>query len=158
MQTSEVHTYLSLLQDLSQTLSKLTEIEQKKINAVRQDDLDILNQCMKQEQALTLTLRGFEQRRQTLLSSWNLSNLPLSGLSSQVPTECREETKRVAENLLREYELFRGSFEVAQNTLECNLHQIEKHLSSLGASPTPIPGYEETGPKLPSSFRTDFRA
>lgn len=158
MQTSEIQNYLSLLRELSQTLEKLTEIEQEKTMAVRQDDLNLLNECMKQEQALSLTLRGYEQKRQSILSAWNLEHLPLSGLSSHVPTEQRIETKRIAEDLLQQYELFKGSFEVAQNTIECNLHQVEKHLTQLGAAPSPVSGYNEVNPELPSSLRTDFRA
>lgn len=158
MQTSEVRDYLALLCELSQTLEKLTEIEQKKTMAVRQDDLDLLNQCMKQEQVLSLTLRGYEQKRQTTLSAWNLEHLPLSGLSSHVPPEHRIEAKRIAEQLLRQYELFKGSLEVAQNTIECNLHQVEKHLNEVGAAPSPVSGYDGVNPELPSSLRTDFRA
>lgn len=158
MQTSEVQEYLSLLRELGRTLEKLTEIEQEKTHAVRQDDLNTLNHCMKQEQALTLTLRGYEQKRQTILSSWNLEHLPLSGLASHLPSEHRDEAKRVSEDLRRQYELFHGTFEVAQHTLECNLHQIEKHLQELGANPSSGLGYQGESPELPSSFRTDFRA
>lgn len=158
MQTSEVHDYLALLCELRETLEKLTEIEQKKTIAVRQDDLNLLNECMKQEQVLSLTLRGYEQKRLSTLSAWNLEHLPLSGLSSHVPPEQRLEAKRIAEELLRQYELFKGSMEVAQNTIECNLHQVEKHLNELGAAPTALSGYDGVTPELPSSLRTDFRA
>lgn len=158
MKTSEVQDYLSLLCELRQTLEQLTEIEQKKTMAVRQDDLNLLNECMKQEQVLSLTLRGYEQKRLNTLSAWNLEHLPLSGLSSHVPPEHRMEAKRIAEELMRQYALFKGSMEVAQNTIECNLHQVEKHLNEIGASPSTLSGYDTVTSELPSSLRTDFRA
>lgn len=157
MTTTEVQSFLSLLRELGNTLAALTEIEQKKTNAVRLDDLAALNECMKQEQVLSLTLRGFEQRRQSILMAWNVGDAPLRALSSHLPDEFRLEAKAVEETLRRQYDLFRGAFEVAQNTLECNLHQIEKHLAELGIDPN-APGYTTVAPELPQNMRTDFRA
>ena len=163
MQTTSINianmqNYFDLLRDLSETLAQLTTIEQQKTQAVREDDLAKLNECMKQEQVLSLTLRGYEQKRQTLLTALPLHNIPLSRLAAHVPSEQALEAKAVAEALLREYSLFKGSFEVAQNTLECNLHQIEQYLDEAGAAPLAGNGYHERQPELPSSLRTDFRA
>lgn len=154
----DVQTYLSLLRDLTKTLTQLTEIEQQKIKAVRQDDLALLNDCMKREQVLTLSLRGYEQKRQAALNGSSLAGLPLSSLSAHVPEAQHMEAKTISEDLLRAYEVFKGSFEVAQNTLECNLHQIEKQLGTMGMDPTQNLGYRDTEPELPSTLRTDFRA
>lgn len=158
MQATEVRDYFSLLRELSQTLEQLTKIEQNKIDAVRQDDLNQLNDCMKQEQVLSLSLRGLEQKRQAVLSGWKLDGLPLSALVNHVPEAQRLEAKVVAEELLQRYTLFQGIFEITQNTLECNLHQIELQLAGLGANGTPSIGYGEAPPELPSKMRTDFRA
>lgn len=158
MQATEVHGYFSLLRELSQTLEQLTKIEQDKIDAVRQDDLNQLNDCMKQEQVLSLSLRGLEQKRQTVLSGWKLDGLPLSALVSHVPEAQRLEAKAIAEELLQRHTLFQGIFEIAQNTLECNLHQIERHLSELDTESIPSSGYGDPSPELPPKLRTDFRA
>lgn len=154
----DIVAYLSLLRELTQTLAQLTEIEQIKIRAVREDDLAALNDCMKQEQVLSLSLRGYEQKRQTALVGSSFETLPLRALSDALPEEHRLVAKQVSEDLFRQYEVFRGSFEVAQNTLECNLHQVEKQLSSLGLDQSTNFGYREAGPELPSNLRTDFRA
>lgn len=156
MEQTEVSSYLILLRELGETLAKLTEVEHQKITAVRHDDLSLLNDCMKQEQVLTMTLRGYEQKRQTILQAQNVSDVTLRSISAHVPDAYRAEAKQVGETLLRQYQLFKGAFEVAQNTLECNLHQIEKHLQDLGSEPAS--GYQEKTPDLPSSLRTDFRA
>lgn len=158
MEQTEVCTYLTLLRELGETLANLTEVEQQKINAVRQDDLNALNDCMKQEQVLSLTLRGYEQKRLTLLRAQNMGDVPLGSLSTHVPEAYRADAKQVAESLLHQYALFKGAFEVAQNTLECNLHQIEKQLQNLGAEPASTSVYREGTPDLPTSLRTDFRA
>jgi len=150
--------YLTLLRDLKATLSQLTDIEHEKTQAVRNDDLNGLNLCMKQEQALSLSLRGFEQKQQAARVDLGLENVPLRDLAAHAPPPLQAETLQLAQELRLQYQVFHAAFEVAQNTLECNLHQIEKVLTDLGGEPRSTIGYEDPGPSLPQNMRTDFRA
>lgn len=158
MGTVDFRNYLNLLRDLSKTLEQLTEIEQWKTQAVQNDDLNDLNECMKQEQVISLKLRGYESKQQAALAALNLTAVPLGRLIEFAPDECVQETRAVVEELRTRYELFHGAFEIAQNTLEINLHQVEAILMDLGANQNSGPGYSEAGPELPKSMRTDFRA
>lgn len=142
--------YLSLLRDLTKTLGSLTEIAHQKAAAVRHDDLDTLDICMKEEQALSLTLRSYDQKRTAFLQQLGLPGLPLSGLLAHTPGEYYLETKQVVEQLRRQYELFGGAAETARNTLECNLHQIEKFLAESS-------GDKPQDPPPPPRRKTDFR-
>lgn len=150
--------YLKLLQQLGETLAGLAVLEREKTNAVRQDDLAALNECMKKEQALCLALRGYEQKRTAAVTALNLTGVPLSGLAARCPEDCRAEAKKVAEDLLRQYQLYQGAAEVARSTLECNLHQIEKVLSGMGSEANAGYRQEAPEPELPQSMKTDFRA
>lgn len=158
METIDFQVFFTFLRELTQTLAHLTEVEQRKTLAVRQDDLVALNECMKQEQAISLALRGYDKRRLAALASLNLEDVPLSSLSTRVPESHRLEAKEVSEELSRQYELLRSASEVAQNTLECNLHQIEKTLAELGKGKEAGLGYHNSDPELPQPMRTDFRA
>ena len=143
---------------MDDTLERLITVEQEKTHAVRQDDLDALNQCMKQEQALSLNLRGLDQRREAVTAALKLSGIPLSALPARAPAECRSEAKTLTEELLNRYQMFRSVSEVARDTLECNLHQIEKVLERMDADSLSGTGYEKQAPELPRPMRTDFRA
>ena len=159
MDATEFRNYLAILHELTNTLAQLTEIEQKKTMAVRYDELGALNECMRQEQAMTLRLRGLEQKQQAALAALHLANIPLSRLPEHAPEGCLEETREATQALRMQYEQFSAAFEVAQNTLECNLHEIEKILADMGAAPIEGVGYQnESGPELPQKMRTDFRA
>lgn len=158
MKAFDFEGYLALLRELKAILSQLTQVEQEKTQAVCNDELDELNRCMKQEQALTMSLRGFEQKQQAVHASLQLEDIPLRNLAAHAPASLQLETSRLAEELQSQYQLFHAAFEVAQNTLECNLHQIEKVLGDLGESPRDTIGYEDPGPNLPQTMRTDFRA
>ena len=118
--------YLALLTNLSQTLEKLTAIERRKTDAVSQGNLPVVEDCMKQEQVFSLSLRSLEQKRIKLLTQLGLADVNLRHLQEHAPEEYDLETKQVVEELRRQYTLFQAASEVARNTLECNLRQIER--------------------------------
>lgn len=156
MGTIDFHGYLELLRQLSQTIAQLTQVEQEKAEAVLQDDLERLNQCMKQEQVLSLTLRGYDQKREAALAALQLTGVPLSGLATHAPAELQIETQQCVEALLAQYRLFQGVSEVTRDTLECNLHQINQILEGLDNGKNA--GFQGNEPELPRPMRTDFRA
>ena len=139
--------YLKLLDQLGGTLDKLTEIERTKTAAVTKGDLNAVEECMKQEQVMSLSLRGTEQKREKLLAQLGLSGVPLRELEARGPQESHMETRAVAARLRHKYEIFRSASEVARSTLECNLRAIENFQKAKDAPPL-----EE------NSLGADFRA
>lgn len=144
--------YLSLLEDLSKILEQLSEKAQAKTKAVRRDDLAGLADVLKEEQVLSLSLRSCEQKRLKLLDQLGLAQTRLDDLPGRCPEELRLEAKAVVEQLRRRYEQYNGCAEVARNTLECNLHEIEKILAQENGGVVP------SGLEPPPSLKTDFRA
>ena len=139
--------YLKLLDDLGDTLDKLTEIERTKTAAVGRGDLEGVEASMKQEQVISLSLRGMDQKREKLLAQLGLTGVPLRELEERGPRETHMETRAAVEKLRRRYEVFQSASEVARNTLECNLRAIEKMQNA-----------QETPPAAPMHTQADFRA
>lgn len=150
--------YLALLDELGDHLDRLSELARQKAAAVRQDDLAALNEVLKQEQAISLSLRGLEQKRLALFSQLGLDGVPLSGLADHCPPALKARAKESAEGLLQRYQIYHSASEVARNTLECNLHEIEKVISDLGGNPAEGVGYTLPGVEPPQAMKTDFRA
>jgi vacuolar-type H+-ATPase subunit I/STV1 len=145
--------YLSLLRQLTGDLDQLTTLSREKIAAVRQDDLNKLDHVLKQEQAMSLSIRSLEQKRKQMLSQLNWEQVPLSQLANQYPDQMRLEAKRTIEELRRQYQTYHGVSETARNTLECNLHEIELILKDMGAE-----GWESaTSVRIPAQMQTDIR-
>jgi cobalamin-dependent methionine synthase I len=69
-----------------------------------------------------------------------------------------QRAKTSVENLRKSYEIYRSAAETARNTLECNLHEIEKFLAAQEALPTTGPGYTPSAVEPPRSMKSDFRA
>ena len=118
--------YLTFLGKLSGTLEELAQVEREKHDAASQGDLGRVEACMQKEQVMSLTLRGYDQKRDSLLRDLGITGVRLSTLVDHSPEELRLETKAVAEELRRQYALFQTASEVARNTLECNLRAIER--------------------------------
>lgn len=136
MATSLWSDYLNLLSSLSDTLEKLTGIEHRKTDAVCQGNLPVVEDCMKQEQVMSLSLRSLEQKRIHLLSQLGLSQVPLRELQKHSPPEYDLETKRVVEELRRQYTLFQTASQVARDTLECNLRELQRIQEQTNGTPS----------------------
>lgn len=157
--------YLTLLEELRSSLDQLTGLAKEKNAAVLKDDLLALDEVLKQEQVLSLSLRGLEQRRLKLLKELGLESVPLSRLCERYPEDLKGQAKQTVERLRASYEIYQRASEVAKGTLERGLHELDKIVVGLGgpAAPTPPPSplraprpSAEVEP--PPNMKTDFRA
>lgn len=159
MGAADYRAYLDLLHELSGCLDRLSILAQEKADCVRQDDLTALSDVLKREQAMSLSLRGLDQRRIKLLEGLGLNGVSLRDLPGRVPPELEDEARKAAEAAQRSYQEYRSYAGMARNTLELSLHQIERVLTAAGVDPAdPGAGYEPPGVEPPQNMKTDFRA
>ena len=137
--------YLQLLRELAGKLDQLGQYAQEKITAVGNDDLMALDEVLKKEQVMGLSLRGLEQKRKTLLDQLKLGDVPLSDLSKHYPESLAMEAKEAAAR-------YGGSVDLV------NLHQIEKVITAAGIDPVAGSGYDAPGVEPPKNMKSDFRA
>lgn len=151
--------YLALLDELGRSLDRLSQLALEKDNVVRQDDLIALDEVLKQEQVMTLSLRGLEQKRGKLTAQLGLEGLPLSEISGHFPPELAKQAAQAADTVLERYTIYRSCAERARATLELNLHLIEKTIAAAGVDPKlAVAGYESPNVEPPKNMKTDFRA
>ncbi len=150
--------YLQLLRELAGKLDQLGQYAQEKITAVGNDDLMALDEVLKKEQVMGLSLRGLEQKRKTLLDQLKLGDVPLSDLSKHYHESLAMEAKEAAEALRHSYRMYRSHADAARNSLELNLHQIEKVITAAGIDPVAGSGYDAPGVEPPKNMKSDFRA
>ncbi len=153
-----MNSLLTLFDSISKDLGELTELAKRKTTAVRRNDLTELNQILKEEQALALSLRGLEQKRAALLAQLGLQDLPLQDVPGKAGDALLQRAKTSVENLRKSYEIYRSAAETARNTLECNLHEIEKFLAASGADVSVNTGYRPVEVDPPAPMKADFRA
>lgn len=142
--------YFMLLEKLGEQLERLTELAKTKNIAAKRDDVLTVNECMKEEQSIGLTLRRMDQQRQKLLSALGLHGVPLSGLAERCPPEQRRAAREAAERLLTRSKIYHSAADAARSTLECALHNVDKRIEAK----TPN-GASEPRPR--GGLFTDFR-
>ena len=86
------------------------------------------------------------------------TDIPMDSLAEQFPPKMRLDAKQRIEKLQTQYQIYKTCSEVARNTLECNLHLIEKVLASANIPADNGPGYQARDPEIPAAMKTDFRA
>lgn len=151
--------YLKLLEELSSSLDRLARLAQDKAAAVRADDLIALDEVLKQEQAMTLNLRGLELKRLKLVGQLGLDKVPLDELEGRCPPELAGRARSTVNALRSSYAVYRSCADMARSLLELNLHQIEKVITAAGVDPAvAAAGYEAPGVEPPKQMKTDFRA
>ena len=144
---------LTLFENLTEHLRQLTELARRKTTAVCKSDLLELDKILKEDQAQSLALRGIDQKRTSLLQQLGLDQIPVIEIPSHFPTEAQQTAKNVIETMQREFAIYRSAAEVARNTLECNLHEVEKFLAAVGAVNNTTPGEVSPPPQMKSDFR-----
>ncbi len=141
--------YLTLLEEIQKDLVQVTEVEQRKIAAIQAGDLLTLDECMKQEQVVTLSLRGREQRRKALLQQLGLEQLPLRELPRHSPQELQARATQVTEQTLRAWQVYDSAQKAARTLMESKLRQIDKELERRN---------QKKESAAPDRRQTDFRA
>lgn len=151
--------YLTTLDGLSADMDKLADLCRESSAAVRRDDLMGLDDVMKREQVVGLSLRGREQKRLKQALQLGLDGTRLSALPRNVPKSLLPRAQETVERLKRSYDSYRNAAEVARHTLEINLHEIEKIVAAHGAGPAGSAGPAPDAPaQPPANMKTDFRA
>ena len=143
--------YLNLMRNLTKTLTQLAQLEREKNAAASAGDLVMGEECIKREQVMSLTLRGYDQKRDIMLADLGLKGITLDQLEQHSPDEFQLETKAVVEDLRRQYKLFQAASTVARDTLEVNLRAIER-LQAKQA------GDAAEAEQTRKNHQTDFRA
>ena len=156
--TDQYLAYLQLLDSLRSNLESLCHLANEKVATVNRDDLVGLDTIMRREQALSLSFRGLEQKKDALVQTLQLQSVPLSALPEHSPDELRLQAKRTVEALQDQYKIYGAATEVARNTLECNLHEIEKFLAAQDTAAAAGPGYTTPAAEPPKAMKSDFRA
>lgn len=151
--------YLDLLNTLTEKLQELSQLAKQKAEIARCDDLQALDAVMRQEQAFALSFRGLEQKKDTIAQKLGLETVSLSSLADHFPSDLQLRARKTVDALRSQYEVYRFAAEVARNTIECNLHEIDKFIASQDAASVAGPGYDTPSvTEPPPTMKSDFRA
>ena len=154
----DMENLLRFFTELRQELDHLTQLQQQNIEAVRAHDLEVLNGCMKQEQAVSLALRGLEQKREKLLEALGLSGVPLLELDRRCPPKYRGEVAQATDKVRKQYALLRSAQEAARTVVEKDLRAVNQELERRGLRSESDDSYQTPSSSPLRGMGADFRA
>ncbi len=120
---------------LIELLEALISIEKDKLESITSKNLDVLNNCIKNEQVLVLKLKGLDKKREQILSALGYDGLTYKEIISRLPAEEKEESSKLFATLQKTTDDFHAINDSVKVALDVNLHVINTTLSKLGQNP-----------------------
>lgn len=144
-----------LFEELQVKLDQMVEVQRDVVEAVRTDNLTALGECMKREQAFSLTLRNIDQQRIKLQKALGLEQCSLEQMIARASEEQQGSALRAcADKVKASYTTLKSEMKKARSSLERGLHEVESIISRSGLDPKQIAERDT----LTGGAHTDFHA
>ena len=147
--------FLHYLETLQKDYSHLSELLEKKREAILLYDLEAINAIMKDEQAFVLLSRGFNHNIEAFREELGLSGSTLTETIDSMPAEWQPEFRSLLEPLKQIIDEVRRRNEECQELTEKKLAQIGKNLTRLGAT-SMKPYAQSAAPAKPQARGSSF--
>lgn len=138
-----------ILADTNVFLKDITVVEKEKLDAALKNNILILEECIKKEQALVLRSRGLDQKRQKVQKSMGAEQKTLREIVEGASPEDKAALLPLYQELTASLKEYREIYESAKTAIEVNLHRINAGLEQMTGKPVDagVP-YSDHGEKL----------
>ena len=113
-----------ILTELTAIFEELFELESVKIDAIAANDIPKLDNCMKDEQVISMRLRGLDAKREKVQAELRMPGLTFKEIIERAEGEEKE-------TLSEAYIQLEGRLACVKEATECSKKYIELHLKSL---------------------------
>lgn len=117
--------YILIIQDLTSVSEQIARVEKTKAAAVSTQHHNVLDDCIQEEQALLLKLRGLEQHRIKLQKTLGWPSLTLRQILETASPDQTEALAPVFEELDQQLRRLQNARESAERILKVRLHEME---------------------------------
>ena len=122
----------ALINELTGMFEELNGVEDKKKEAILKDRPTEVEDCMKQEQVLTLRFKSCEKKVEEMLKQAGEEDKTLKDLLDQLSPEEREELLPLYERLQSSVLSYRELNNTVADLLKVRLHSVEKKIEQAG--------------------------
>ncbi len=121
-----------LFDDFAKLFDQLSVIQQEKVQATNQDDLQALEHCMQREQAFSLQIRGMQRKKDQLSNALGLGSVSLREIPDHLSPSDRALIAPAMKKFRAAYELYASAAAASRAILETTLQEIEHALDEAG--------------------------
>lgn len=122
--------FIAVIKDLINLFEELTGIEQLKLEAAEKNRITHVEDCINQEQAAILKLRGLDKKREIYQEQLGYKNYTFQQILSETSEEEYYPLKKLFDSLSYQVRQFQNVNESARSMIEINLHMINKALNN----------------------------
>lgn len=144
-----------LLEQFIQLFQDMEQAEADKALAAEHFDIELLDQCMKKEQAFILKMKGYEKKRQDLLADLSISpDTHLTKLPALLPLPMQEQLAQTFTDLKTAFDSFYAVYQDAVSHLKKNGQIVEDELNRLQKLQSQISGQCYTADGTPKNTQS----
>ena len=140
--------FRELIQQFIELFDRMTPLEQSKLEVVSRNQVALLEDIIKKEQAEIMALRGLDQRRQRIQEELGWKDLTFQEILGKLSEEERTDMEQLFDELAARVTAFQSVTESSRTIMEVNLHAINQMVARQGGGRSTYKedGSVETGP------------
>lgn len=124
--------FRELIQQFIELFDRMTPLEQSKLEVVSRNQVALLEDIIKKEQAEIMALRGLDQRRERMQEELGWKDLTFQEILRRLPEEERPDMKQLFDELAARVTQFQSVTESSKTIMEVNLHAINQMAARQG--------------------------
>lgn len=122
--------FISIIHDLITLFEELIQIELTKLEAIKNNRITHLQDCMNREQAAIMKLRGLDKKRESCQEKLGYKGYKFQQILKELPDDDNGQLKEAFDKLTKQIRQFKKVNEGAQAMIEINIHALNKIINN----------------------------
>jgi len=121
--------FINVIEDLILLFQDLIQIEQTKLEAVKNNRITYVEDCMNREQAAIMRMRGLDKKRESCQEKLGFKNYTFQQILTESKNHESLQLKQLFDKLSNQVRQFQRVNEGVHSLIEINLYSINKTIS-----------------------------
>jgi len=121
--------FINVIEDLILLFQDLIQIEQTKLDAVKNNRITYVEDCMNREQAAIMRMRGLDKKREICQEKLGFKNYTFQQILTESKNHESLQLKQLFDKLSNQVRQFQRVNEGVHSLIEINLYSINKTIS-----------------------------
>ncbi len=126
--------FIAVIDDFIEVIDKLITLNKEKIEVAKVNDIFSMDEIIKQEQAISLKLKGIEKKRESVQTELGFENMTFSQIIGDVRGEVKEILNAKYSLLTDKVIQLKKEQDLSQDYIKLNLYKIEKQMENFRQS------------------------
>lgn len=123
--------FVDLMEEYDELLTELLEIEDDKIHAISHEELDLLNECIRDEEAGMLKMKGLDMRRDAITEEIGYVGKTFRQILEVVAADYRDELQPLFNSISKKTRRLKDISDSVQNMIESKMILNKSMIESL---------------------------